>query len=212
MLLVVNHVLFSCDLTCIHEKAPLTHPSWYCLLKKCLIIFMVFYFPGTLQKNFNIEGVHLIMAGGYDERVAENREHYEELKNLCDNLSLNDHVTFVRSFSDAQKRTLLANAQCLIYTPDREHFGIVPIEAMYLGCPVIAVASGGPLETVADGETGYLCDPTPEKFAVAMKKLVEDKSLSKKLGSAGRKRVIQKFSFQSFTSQLNSIIERLCEN
>lgn len=44
----------------------------------------------------------------------------------------------------------------LLYTPANEHFGIVPIESMYLECPVIAISSGGPKETVSDGITGYL--------------------------------------------------------
>ena len=52
---------------------------------------------------------------------------------------------------------LISCAECLVYTPDREHFGIVPVEAMYLGTPVVAVDSGGPRETVLHGETGYLC-------------------------------------------------------
>lgn len=156
--------------------------------------------------------VHLIVAGGYDERVTENREYYKELKDLVDKLSLTDHVTFLRSFSDAQKRSLLSSATCLLYTPENEHFGIVPIEAMYLQCPVIAANSGGPLETVADGTTGYLCDPAPDKFSEAMSKFVEDENLHKKLGEAGKQRVIQKFSFKQFTEQLCDIVENLAQN
>ena len=149
------------------------------------------------------------MAGGYDERVVENREHYEELCQLRDELKLQDNISFLRSFSDSQKRTLLHNSTCLIYTPDREHFGIVPIEAMFMKCPVIAVKSGGPLETVAHGETGFLCEPEPESFAEAMRKIISDKNLSKKLGEAGNKRVISKFSFDTFTEQLNSVVLKL---
>jgi alpha-1,3/alpha-1,6-mannosyltransferase len=46
-------------------------------------------------------------AGGYDSRVAENVEHYNELRGLADKLGVTDHVTFVRSFTDAQKLVLL---------------------------------------------------------------------------------------------------------
>lgn len=56
----------------------------------------------------------------------------------------------------------------LLYTPDREHFGIVPIEAMYEGTPVIAVNSGGPKETVIHGKTGFLCSQTAKSFSEAM--------------------------------------------
>ena len=145
------------------------------------------------------------MAGGYDERVTENKEHYEELCDLAEKCQLRENVTFLRSFSDSQKRTLLKYSTCLIYTPDREHFGIVPIEAMYMRCPVIAVKSGGPLETVAHEQTGYLCEPQADSFADAMQKIVTDERLSQTLGNAGHERVISKFSFETFTDQLNDI-------
>ncbi|CAH1776182.1 unnamed protein product [Owenia fusiformis] len=167
---------------------------------------------GELIGKTDPKDVHLIMAGGYDERVAENKEHYLELRQLTEKLGLNDNVSFLRSFSDAQKRSLLHNATCLIYTPHNEHFGIVPIEAMYMRTPVIAVKSGGPLETVSDGETGFLCDQNAKEFSDAMMKFVENLELSEKMGNAGHSRVITKFSFDSFTNQLNGIVEKLCSN
>lgn len=155
------------------------------------------------------DSIHLIMAGGYDERVTENKEYYLELRLLCEKLGVSDDVTFLRSVSDTQKRILLQRCDCLLYTPDREHFGIVPIEAMYMKCPVIACNSGGPLETVVDGKTGYLREGLPDQFAEAMKRIVNDPKSAKKLGEAGRKHVEGKFSFKAFTEQLNSIISDL---
>jgi len=46
----------------------------------------------------------------------------------------------------------------VLYTPEMEHFGIVPIETMYLERPVITCNSGGPKETVEDGVTGFRVD------------------------------------------------------
>lgn len=59
-----------------------------------------------------------------------------------------DNIVFLCSFSDEEKVFLLKNSTCLLYTPSNEHFGIVPIEAMFMKLPVIAVNSGGPLETI----------------------------------------------------------------
>ena len=165
---------------------------------------------GMLQKKLgNQKDVHLVMAGGYDDRVTENKEHYLELRQLVLKLGLEDYVTFLRSFTDAEKRTLLNKSTCLLYTPDKEHFGIVPVEAMYMQCPVIAVKSGGPLETVVDGTTGFLCSPNPDSFTEAMHKFVIDSSLRSKMGKAGHKRVQEKFSFNTFAEELNSIIEKI---
>ena len=146
------------------------------------------------------------VSGGYDDRVVENKEHYLELRKLAEQYNLTSKVTFLRSFSDAQKLSLLKRSTCLIYTPSHEHFGIVPIEAMYMKRPVIAVNSGGPLETVQNGVTGFLCNPDAESFALAMQKFVKDLSLSSKLGDAGRENVIKKFSFEVFAQHLHNIV------
>ncbi|KAF1528363.1 Alpha-1,3/1,6-mannosyltransferase ALG2, partial [Eudyptula minor] len=155
--------------------------------------------------------VHLVMAGGYDKRVLENVEHYEELRRLAAKLSINDHVTFLRSFSDEQKISLFSNAVCVLYTPSNEHFGIVPLEAMYMRCPVVAVNSGGPLESILHNVTGFLCDPLPTQFSEAMEKIVRDPLLKDTMGAAGRARVTEKFSSEAFTEQLYQYICRLTQ-
>jgi glycosyltransferase involved in cell wall biosynthesis len=71
-----------------------------------------------------------------------------------------NHVRFIRSFTDAEKRQLLKECTAVVYTPSHEHFGIVPLETMASVRPVIAVNNGGPLETVVNKETGFLCEPS----------------------------------------------------
>ncbi|NXG88930.1 ALG2 mannosyltransferase, partial [Stercorarius parasiticus] len=155
--------------------------------------------------------VYLVMAGGYDKRVLENEEHYEELRRLAAKLNISDHVTFLRSFSDEQKISLFSNSVCVLYTPSNEHFGIVPLEAMYMRCPVIAVNSGGPLESILHNVTGFLCDPLPTQFSEAMEKIVRDPLLKDTMGAAGRARVMEKFSSEAFTEQLYQYICRLTQ-
>lgn len=152
------------------------------------------------------------MAGGYDKRVTENVEHFEELCSLVNELGLKNNVTFLRSFTDQQKLSLLHSCTALLYTPENEHFGIVPIEAMYMARPVIAVNSGGPLETVINNETGMLRIPLREAFANAMQELAEDKSLAREMGVRGREHVLKNFSFDNFTRKLNAIAGNLTGN
>ncbi|KAM4878012.1 alpha-1,3/1,6-mannosyltransferase ALG2 [Thomomys bottae] len=155
------------------------------------------------------ERVHLIMAGGYDERVLENVEHYQELKNIVQQSDLDQHVTFLRSFSDKQKISLLHGCTCVLYTPSNEHFGIVPLEAMYMQCPVIAVNSGGPLESIIHSVTGFLCEPDPVDFSEAIEKFIQEPSLKVTMGLAGKARVKQKFSCEAFTEQLYQYVTKL---
>jgi len=152
--------------------------------------------------------IHLIIAGGYDERVTENVEYFQELQTLSHELvACNSAVTFLKSPDDAVKTMLLKNCHTLLYTPDREHFGIVPLEAMYCALPVIAVNSGGPLETVKDSQTGYLCPQDAEEFASKMKHLCLHREKARKMGEDGKLHVVNHFSFKSFSNQLENLIQ-----
>ena len=153
--------------------------------------------------------VKLIVAGGYDDRVEENRVYFNQLQQLVKENSLSENVEFCLSFSDAQKLELLEACSAVTYTPSNEHFGIVPIESMAAARAVVAVRSGGPLETVVDGKTGFLCDPTPKAFAGAMARIMTEKGLSRKLGAAGRQRVRDKFTREAFGKQLDSYCQDL---
>ncbi|XP_015918601.1 alpha-1,3/1,6-mannosyltransferase ALG2 [Parasteatoda tepidariorum] len=153
--------------------------------------------------------VHLIIAGGFDERVNENKEYFEELKTHAELLELQDNVSFLKSPNDNAKRMLFHCCTAVLYTPSNEHFGIVPIEAMLLGRPVIACNSGGPLETILNEQTGYLCDPTAESFAEKMALLTRDHSLARELGTIASEHVRRHFAFPIFASKLNSVIDNL---
>ena len=163
---------------------------------------------GTLKEDQK-PLVHLIMAGGYDDRVIENKEYYNELRTLANGLAIAEKVTFIKSFSDTEKLQLLKLCTALVYTPANEHFGICPVEAMYMGRPVVAANSGGPLETVVDGSTGFLCDPTPLSFATKMGYFVQNPTARDKLGDAARRRVEENFSFAAFTDKLDAIVLEL---
>ncbi|XP_041983115.1 alpha-1,3/1,6-mannosyltransferase ALG2 [Aricia agestis] len=152
--------------------------------------------------------VQLIMAGGFDPINLENMEHFMELTDLTAELDIEDKVIFLKSPKDVEKVSLLYHCKVLVYTPSNEHFGIVPLEAMYYSKPVIAVNSGGPTETIVDQVTGYLCEPHPEKFAEAMASFIINPELGPRFGEAGRKRFESKFSFDAFTNQLDGILTR----
>ncbi|XP_027623672.1 alpha-1,3/1,6-mannosyltransferase ALG2-like, partial [Tupaia chinensis] len=147
--------------------------------------------------------------GGYDDRVLENVEHYQELKEMVQQSDLGQYVTFLQSFSDKQKILLLHGCMCVLYTPSNEHFGIVPLEATYMQFPVIAVNSGGPLESTVQGVTEFLCEPDPVNFSEAIEKFVHEPSLKAKMGLAGRARVQEKFSSEGFTEQLYQYVTKL---
>ena len=154
-------------------------------------------------------GLALVIAGGYDTRVTENVEVDEELKAQAEAAGLSGSTHFLRNISNVDKLLLLQRATCLLYTPDREHFGIVPVEAMYAKCPVVAVNTGGPLESIADGETGFLRPQEPEQWAEAVGSLLTDSARQKSMGEAGRWRATSMFSLESFARILDQQIRSL---
>jgi alpha-1,3/alpha-1,6-mannosyltransferase len=148
----------------------------------------------------------LVIAGGYDPRLAENVEHLAELRALAASQGVAGRVAFLPSFSDAQRAALLARTAAILYTPSGEHFGIVPVEAGAAGVPVIAVASGGPLESVVDGRTGWLVRPDPASFAGAMAGVVGVGTAGARasVGAAARRHVRAHFSRTAFGAALEA--------
>ncbi|KAJ1447111.1 hypothetical protein M885DRAFT_544011 [Pelagophyceae sp. CCMP2097] len=152
------------------------------------------------------KSVRLVVAGGYDVRVAENVGYLAELEELSESQGVSGRVDFERSITNERRDYLLSHALCLMYTPPDEHFGIVPLEAMARGCPVLAVNSGGPLETVLHRQTGFLLEPTPEAFASAMRELVDDAALRAKMRTNASKHVRDHFSLANFADQLEGLL------
>ena len=103
-----------------------------------------------------LSGVPLRVVGDGPEREA------------LEQLAAGADVQLLGSLTDVEIRDLYRRAAAVLL-PGEEDFGIVPVEAQACGCPVIALARGGALETVADGVTGVLVDDsTPVAFAEAI--------------------------------------------
>jgi alpha-1,3/alpha-1,6-mannosyltransferase len=153
--------------------------------------------------------LRLVIAGSYDDRLRESCETLRDLQALVQQLRLAEHVVFLRSCTEAERLALLARCRCVVYTPANEHFGFVPVEAMAAGRPVLAVASGGPLETVQHEHTGLLCQPTPLAFAEALARLITHPEAAERMGQAGRRHVAKHFSQAAFGARLEAILQAL---
>jgi alpha-1,3/alpha-1,6-mannosyltransferase len=151
--------------------------------------------------------LRLVMAGGFDTRLKECHDTLHELRRSACAYELQDRVDFLPSCPESDLRVLVAESLAVVYTPEYEHFGYVPVEAMAAARPVIAAASGGPMETIVDGETGFLAEPTRDAFAAAIARLVADPALADRMGQAGRERVVSRFSRSAFGERLETVAE-----
>jgi alpha-1,3/alpha-1,6-mannosyltransferase len=174
------------------------------------------------------EGVRLVVAGGYDPRVQENVVYHQDLmllaeglglrtattKNIATSLAVPDNieVLFLLSVPASLKDALLKSARLLVYTPTNEHFGIVPLEAMLVGTPVLAANTGGPLETVVEGVTGWLRDPEDNEKWTEVMDLVLHKLPAARLetiSQAGKQRVKAEFSEEKMAARLDGMIDSM---
>ena len=101
-----------------------------------------------------------------------------------------DRVELLGFVSDDELVALYADALAVIYVPFDEDYGYVTLQAFLAGKPVItATDSGGVLEWVEDGVTGFVTDGSPEQIARALDRLRADPELAARMGAAGRARV-----------------------
>ena len=105
--------------------------------------------------------VRLVVAGMVDEK---SKPYLAMLRERAAGLP----VEFEIAPPDERLRELYASCAALVFPPRNEDFGMVVLEAMAAGAPVIAVDAGGPRSTIEHGITGWLLPPTPQAFSQQM--------------------------------------------
>ena len=116
----------------------------------------------------------------------------KELKNMS-----GPTIEFLGEVTQEQKDQLYSQAKAFIFCSDNEDFGMVPVESMAHGCPVIAYKSGGTTETVINGKTGiFFSELTPNSCASAIQKFQKLKINSKDCISRAADFSTDKFIFK----------------
>lgn len=136
-----------------------------------------------------------------------NQAHYMELLEYKKQMQL-DQVKFVGFASNLPE--LLRHADIFVSPSLTETFGIVILEAMAAGLPVIATGVGAIPEVVVENETGFIVPPAdPETLAQRMACLITDDQLRQRMGRRGRSRVVSQFSMDRVVPQMVNMYEEL---
>ena len=164
------------------------------------------YYKGVdvLLKAFTkVKGCELFIAG--------TGELGEKLKNYCTAHNMNDKVHFLGFLPDVELRQAYADCDIFVLpsVAPSEAFGIVQIEAMVYGKPVIntSLSSGVPYVSL-HGKTGLTVPPSsPKALAKAINYLAENKELREKLGKAAAERVKNEFNEEKILGKLYDILK-----
>ncbi len=138
----------------------------------------------------------LVVAGGpHSSELGQDRE-AQRLLGLARRYGVTDRVELRGRVERADVPALLRSADVVVCVPWYEPFGMVPVEAMACGVPVVASGVGGMVDTVVDGVTGVHVPPRdPHRLARAVRALLDDPSLRASLGAAGVSRARDHYSW-----------------
>jgi len=149
------------------------------------------------------DDVKLLMIGDGPEQG--------NLKNLASELDVSEHVHFKGFLSQEEKCQTLAASDLFVLASLHEGFGVVYLEAMYCGLPVIAASEGGQTDLLDNGKTGFLVPiGDVDQMCEALSKVISDDELAAQM-SAHNQQHIQNFSIAKLSSKYVSVYSSLVQ-
>jgi glycosyltransferase involved in cell wall biosynthesis len=144
----------------------------------------------------DVPGAELLVAGGPAPEAIDSTPETRRLLDLAGRCGVGDRVRVLGRVDREHLPGLLRSADVVACVPWYEPFGIVPLEAMACGVPVVASAVGGLIDTVVDGVTGVHVPPRrPDRLAVVLRRLLADPVLRDELGRAGARRARARYGW-----------------
>lgn len=144
----------------------------------------------------------LIVGGGGDSGALHSDPEVRRLLDLAAALGVQDQVVLEGQVPRGDMPGIFRSADAVVCAPWYEPFGIVPLEAMACGVPVVAAAVGGLRDTVVDHATGLHVPPRdPEAIASALAMLLGNPSLRSELGDAGQRRARARYSWDRVAAE-----------
>lgn len=143
-----------------------------------------------------VTGASLVVAGNDEEAYRT------ELQTLAENTGVAGRTHFVGAAYGSEKWQLLTRASVLVLPSYSESFGIVVLEAMMAGCPVIVTPEVGIASIVHDAGAGLVADGKPEDLSRAINSLLAQPVQRRNMGSAGQRVAREKFSWDTLAGAM----------
>jgi glycosyltransferase involved in cell wall biosynthesis len=157
-----------------------------------------------------MRGCELVIAGGPAKESLGSDPEAARYQQIAVAHHVADRVHLLGGVPRNRVPSLIRSADVVACVPWYEPFGIVPLEAMACGVPVLATAVGGLVDTVVDGVTGIHVPPRrPRVIAEKLRWLLSNPDLRRRLGNAGVERVRSRFGWDSVAEQTLGSYSRL---
>ncbi len=158
-----------------------------------------------------LPSIELLIAGGPPAEGLHSDAEAQRLRARAEELGVTDRVRLLGQVEREDVPALLRSADAVVTTPWYEPFGMVPLEAMSCGVPVVAAAVGGLTDTVVDGVTGRLVPPRrPDLLARALRPMLADPALRAGYGAAGVDRALCRYTWERVGADTDRIYQRAC--
>jgi D-inositol-3-phosphate glycosyltransferase len=161
----------------------------------------------TVRALPEVPGTELVIAGGGDA-IAD--AELARLAALAQAAGVRERVRILGQIPHRDVPALLRSADVVVSVPWYEPFGMVPLEAMACGVPVVASAVGGHLDTVLDGRTGVLVPPRdPAALAQRLRELLADPGRLAAMGSAAAARARTRYGWDRVAGEIELLYRRV---
>ncbi|NUO34094.1 MAG: glycosyltransferase [Dermatophilaceae bacterium] len=164
----------------------------------------------VIEALVELPDAHLVVAGGPTPERLDVDEDVRRLRGIAQRAGVADRVTFLGGVGRDEVPRLMNEADVVVAVPWYEPFGIVPVEAMACGRPVVGSAVGGLLDTVLPGLTGELVPPRrPDVIASALRTLLADPERRAAYGRSGRDRAVALYRWACVAERTEDVYARV---
>jgi D-inositol-3-phosphate glycosyltransferase len=150
------------------------------------------------------------VAGGPAASELASDPDARRIAELAQRAGVADRVHLLGRLDRRQVAALLRSSDLAVTAPWYEPFGMVPLEAMACGVPVVATSVGGLVDSVIDGLTGLHVPPRqPGELAAAIRRLLDDAALRRRMGQLGAARAKERYGWPGIAAATERLYRHL---
>ena len=166
----------------------------------------------AIEALARVPGTELVIAGGPDKEELETDEKVHRLNVIAKEVGVADRITFLGQVPHKNIPRLIRSADLVLALPSHKPFGMVPLEAMACGVPVVATDVGGNADSVIDNVTGlHVPAKRPVEVAKRIRTLLSDETQLHALGIAAADRARSRYAWPRVAGETAKVYDKVIQ-